>query len=54
MGTARALVAAVSAIWLASCGSNYSCGDGHLDPGENCDSQIPAGSVGACPSSCDD
>ena len=31
-----------------------SCGDGVLDPGESCDTQIPAGQPGACPSSCDD
>ena len=29
------------------------CGNGQLDPGENCDTGIPAG-PGACPSSCND
>lgn len=28
------------------------CGNGALDPGEKCDTDIPAGSPGACPSSC--
>jgi len=30
------------------------CGDAKLDPGELCDTGIPAGSPGACPTSCDD
>jgi MYXO-CTERM domain-containing protein len=30
------------------------CGNGHLDPGEQCDSSISPGEAGACPSSCDD
>jgi cysteine-rich repeat protein len=31
-----------------------SCGDGVVDPGESCDTAIPAGQPGACPTSCDD
>jgi hypothetical protein len=30
------------------------CGNGQLDAGELCDPEIPAGSSGACPTSCDD
>lgn len=30
------------------------CGDGVVGAGEMCDTAIPAGSTGACPSSCDD
>ena len=30
------------------------CGDGALQPTEQCDPEIPQGSVGACPSDCDD
>jgi len=30
------------------------CGDGKLDPGEQCDTAIPWGSPGACPTSCND
>jgi len=30
------------------------CGDGNLDPGELCDTAIPAGGPGACPAGCDD
>jgi len=30
------------------------CGDGNLDPDEFCDTGIPSGQPGACPSSCDD
>ncbi|HVZ73748.1 MAG TPA: hypothetical protein VHJ20_15320 [Polyangia bacterium] len=31
-----------------------SCGDGHVQAGERCDPGIPAGTFGACPTSCDD
>jgi hypothetical protein len=30
------------------------CGNGQVEPGEWCDTAIPAGSAGACPTSCDD
>jgi MYXO-CTERM domain-containing protein len=30
------------------------CGDGTLDPGEKCDTAIPGGLPGSCPTSCDD
>jgi hypothetical protein len=30
------------------------CGDGHLDPGEDCDPGLPSGDPHACPVSCDD
>jgi MYXO-CTERM domain-containing protein len=30
------------------------CGNGALDAGESCDSQIPAGQAGSCDASCDD
>jgi MYXO-CTERM domain-containing protein len=30
------------------------CGDGKLDPGEACDTAIPAGAPGSCPTSCND
>ena len=31
-----------------------SCGNGTLDPGEKCDTGIPAGQWGGCPQTCDD
>ena len=31
-----------------------SCGNGRIDPGETCDTRIPAGDPGACPPTCDD
>ena len=31
-----------------------SCGNGAVEPGEACDTKIPAGKNGACPTSCDD
>ena len=34
--------------------SGGSCGNGVLDPGERCDTAIGAGSIGSCPSACDD
>jgi MYXO-CTERM domain-containing protein len=30
------------------------CGDGKLDPGEKCDTAIPQGQLGACPTFCND
>jgi len=30
------------------------CGDGKLDPGEQCDTAIPQGAPGSCPTSCND
>jgi hypothetical protein len=30
------------------------CGDGKLDPGESCDTGIPAGQYGGCPVTCED
>ena len=30
------------------------CGNGVLDPGEQCDTAIAAGEPGACPTTCDD
>lgn len=30
------------------------CGDGKIDPGEACDTAIPAGAAGACPTACND
>ena len=30
------------------------CGNGVLDAGEKCDTKLPAGSTGACPTNCDD
>jgi hypothetical protein len=35
-------------------GTTGACGNGALDPGEACDTQIAAGQLGACPSDCDD
>jgi hypothetical protein len=40
---------------LRAIGNQISCcGNGVLDKGEGCDSAIPAGQPGACPTSCDD
>jgi len=33
---------------------NPRCGNGRVDPGETCDTKIPAGDPGACPATCDD
>jgi hypothetical protein len=33
---------------------SLTCGNGALEPGEGCDTQIPVGQPGACPTSCDD
>jgi tRNA-specific 2-thiouridylase len=30
------------------------CGNGRLDPGESCDKTIVAGTLGACPTGCED
>jgi len=42
---------------LAQCppgGRGNPCGNGVVDPDEQCDTAIPQGQVGACPTSCDD
>jgi cysteine-rich repeat protein len=65
----RFIAATILALWGAGCsggdgqtgpdGGNRAdaapvCGNGQVDPGEQCDLAIPAGSPGACPASCDD
>lgn len=34
--------------------SKATCGNGVVESGESCDTAIPAGQTGACPTSCDD
>ncbi|MBW2735911.1 MAG: hypothetical protein JRH20_26290, partial [Deltaproteobacteria bacterium] len=38
----------------SDCAVVVTCGDGNLDKGESCDTAIPEGSFGACPTGCDD
>lgn len=38
----------------ADCKVTNLCGNGKVDAGETCDTAIPAGQVGACPTTCDD
>lgn len=54
-------VALAMSMWLVAvgCGDNHApelCGNARLDLGEQCDTKIPAGSPGACPTAvtCDD
>jgi len=42
------------ATWATDCPAPASCGNGVLDPAEKCDTVIPSGSPGACPTSCND